>query len=355
MNLINYLEEYQEISFKEVAFNEIDALALADFSYVDFKELGVTKESISAEELLEFIDAYQPKSTDSERKLNYLEVARLLCESERYEKLEFAHFRKIKDLDSDKQFQAVTIFFKDVMYISFCGTDATTVGWKEDFNMAILDMVPSEIEAIKYANMVASKHWFRKIYLGGHSKGGRLAITAAKGMDAKRRIAAIFSFDAPNYPSNFYDANYKKIDSKILAYAPNESIIGRLMNEYHQKRIVKSTNNLLMQHDTFSWIIDDYSFSYDYGYTEKSTRIVNTINQMLTNSDEETKHQFIDTLFDFFDRLNIEKLPNEKNLLGFFAGKIPALVGEWKNTSVEGRSAVKKIVAELIKDYFASK
>ena len=85
------------------------------------------------------------------------------------------------------------------------------------------------------------------------------------------------------------------------------------------------------------------------------TRIVNTINQMLTNSDEETKHQFIDTLFDFFDRLNIDKLPSEGNLLGFFASKIPALVGEWKNTSLEGRSAVKKIAFELIKDYFANK
>ena len=174
-------------------------------------------------------------------------------------------------------------------------------------------------------------------------------------MESKRRISAIFSFDAPNYPSNFYDANYKIIDSKILAYAPNESIIGRLMNEYHQKRIIKSTNNLLMQHDTFSWIIDNYSFSYDYGYTEKSTRIVNTINQMLTNSDEETKHQFIDTLFDFFDRLNIDKLPSEKNFLGFFASKIPALVGEWKNTSKEGKDAVKKIAFELIKDYFTNK
>ena len=113
------------------------------------------------------------------------------------------------------------------------------------------------------------------------------------GMDFKRRIKAIFSFDAPNYPSNFYTNNYKKIDSRILAYAPNESIIGRLMNEYHQKRIVKSTNNLLMQHDTFSWIIEDKSFAYDYDYTNKSTRIVNTINQMLTNSDEETKQVFI--------------------------------------------------------------
>ena len=355
MNLLDYLEEYIDISFKEVAFNEIDALALAVFSYVDFKELGVNKDKIDAEDLLDYLDQYEPNPNDSERKLNYLEVARLLCESERFDGIEFAHFRKVKDFDSEKQFQAVTILLNDFIYISYCGTDATTVGWKEDFNMAILELVPSELEAIRYANMVATKHWFKKIYLGGHSKGGRLAITAAKEMDNKRRIAAIFSFDAPNYPAEFYDENYQKIDSLILAYAPNESIIGRLMDEYHQKRIVKSTKNLLMQHDTFSWVIDDNSFVYDEEYTEKSSRIVNTINHTLINNDEETKHVFIDTLFDFFDRLNIEKLPSEQNLVGFFASKIPTLVGEWKNTSQEGRSAVKKIAFELIKDYLANK
>ena len=355
MNLIDYLIQYRNTSLKKMGFNEVDALILADFSYVDFSELGVDKERIKARDLLPYINNYQPTAKDSERKLNYLKVAKLICEGSRFEKLEFAHFRKVKDFNSDKQFQAVTILFRDYMYISFCGTDSTTVGWKEDFNMAVLDMVPSEIEAIKYLNMVTMKHWFRKIYVGGHSKGGRLAITASKGMEHKKRLTAIFSFDAPNYPSGFYDANYKKIDSLVLAYAPNESIIGRLMNEYHQKRIVKSTNNILMQHDTFSWIVDDCSFAYDYSYTEKSTRIVNTINQMLTNSDEETKHQFIDTLFDFFDRLNIEKLPNEKDFLGFFARRIPAFVGEWKNTSKEGRTAIKKIVFELLKDYFINK
>ena len=355
MNLLDYLKQYGNTGFKKMGFNEVDALILADFSYVDFTELGVNKERIKAKDLLPFINNYQPTANDSERKLNYLKIAKMICEGSRFEKLEFAHFKKIKDLDAEKQFQAVTILFNKYMYISFCGTDSTTVGWKEDFNMAVLDMVPSEIEAIKYINMVTMKHWFRKIYLGGHSKGGRLAITAAKGTESKRRILAIFSFDAPNYPSNFYDANYKKIDSLVLAYAPNESIIGRLMNEYHQKRIVKSTNNLLMQHDTFSWVIDGFSFAYDYAYAEKSTRIVNTINQMLVNSDEETKRQFIDTLFDFFDRLNIEKLPNEKDFLGFFARKIPVLVGEWKNTPKEGRSAIKKIVFELLKDYFLNK
>ena len=48
-----------------------------------------------------------------------------------------------------------------------------------------------------------------------------------------------------------------------------------------------------MQHDTFSWLIEDKSFVYDYDYSEKSTRIVSTINHALTTYDEETKHLFI--------------------------------------------------------------
>ena len=355
MNLIEYLLLYKDKSFKDMPFNEVDALALADFSYVDFEALGLNKDRVEGSTLVDLIDAYRPTPQDSERKLNYLKVARFICEGKRYAGANFAHFRKVRDENADKQFQAITIIFKDFIYISYCGTDSTTLGWKEDFNMAILEMVPSEIEAIKYANMVANKHWFRRIYLGGHSKGGRLAISAAKGMNNKRRIAAIFSFDAPNYPSSFYDSDYKKIDSLILAYAPNESIIGRLMNEYHQKKVVKSTNTLLMQHDTFSWVIDHRSFAYDYGYTEKSTRIVTTINHTLMENDEETKHQFIDTLFDYFDRLGIDKLPNEKEFLGFFLKRIPSVVGEWRNTPKESRTVVKKIIFELLKDYFFNK
>ena len=355
MNLLDYLEKYKDTSFKVMGFNEIDALALADFSYVAYDELGLNKEKVSAKELEKLIDEYHPTLLDSERKKNYLKVAKLICSGQRYNKACFAHFRKIRDESSDKQFQAITILFKDFIYVSFCGTDSTTLGWKEDFNMAILETVPSEVEAMKYANMVAAKHWFRKIYLGGHSKGGRLAISAAKKMNNKKRIAAIFSFDAPNYPSLAYDEDYKSIDSKLLAYAPNESIIGRLMYEYHQKKIIKSTNSLLMQHDTFSWLLDDNSFLYDHEYTEKSTRIVNTINHALTTYDEETKHQFIDTLFDYLDRLNIEKLPNEKEFFSFFLKRIPDVIGEWRNTPKENRVVVKKIIFDLLKDYFFSK
>ena len=352
MDVIDYLVRYQDKSFKEMSFNEVDALILAMVSYVDFYELKVDKKKIKDYELIKYIDEYEPLRTDSERKLKYLKLLSLVCKSKRFDKVIFYDFKKVRDDILDKQFQAVTIVLKDFIYISFCGTDATVIGWKEDLNMAILEIVPSEIEAMKYANEIAGKVWFKKIYLGGHSKGGRLAITAAKGLNNKKRLGAIFAFDAPNYPSSCYDANYKKIDNYILSYAPNESIIGRIMNEYHQKRIVKSSNKLLLQHDAFSWLIEDHSFIYDNEYSEKSSKIVNTINHALMTYDEEEKRQFIDAIFDYLDRLGVDKLPNEKEFIPLAFKNLPHLITEWKNTSKEDKSTIKKIAFELVKDYF---
>ncbi len=110
-----------------------------------------------------------------------------------------------------------------------------------------------------------------------------------------------------------------------------------------------------MQHDTFSWLIDDRSFVHESSYTEKSTRIVNAINHALNTYDEETKHQFIDTLFDFFEKLHIEKLPNEKEFIAFFLKRIPSIFGVWKETPKENRSIVKKIIFDILKDYFFGK
>ncbi|MBP5574701.1 MAG: DUF2974 domain-containing protein [Bacilli bacterium] len=355
MDVFDYLNNYKNVTFKEMPFNEVDALVLALISYVPIDELGITDKKIKAPLLLERIKKYMPPFGTSERKLKYMKLASLVCDSKRFDDVYFAHFVKERDFLTDKQFQAITIVLDNFLYISFCGTDSTVLGWKEDFNMAVLETVPSEVSAVKYVDEILSKFWFKKVYLGGHSKGGRLAISAAKGMSNKRRLAAIFAFDAPNFPANCYNEDYKKIDSYLLSYAPNESIIGRLMNEYHQKRIIHSTNSFLMQHDAFSWVVDGKSFVYDSDYTEKSTKVSNSINNILLTYDEETKHQFIDTLFDLLERLDIEELPNEKDFIPYFIKRAPSLLGEWKATPKENRQVIKKVVIDILKDYFLNK
>lgn len=54
----------------------------------------------------------------------------------------------------------------------------TIVGWKEDFNMSFSELVPAQTDATEYLEKVA-KQYERKIRVGGHSKGGNLAVYAA--------------------------------------------------------------------------------------------------------------------------------------------------------------------------------
>ena len=351
MDVFGYLEQYKNVVFKEKHFNEIDALLLAAISYVPFDEFDIKKNKIKANELYSVLNGFNPPSNYSERRLKYINLLKIICGSQRFGKAVFVHFKKERDAINDKQFQAICIILNHNLYISFCGTDATKLGWKEDFNMSYLEIVPSEIEAAKYANFIASKFWFKKIYLLGHSKGGRLAITAAKKLNKKKRLGGIYTFDAPNYPSSCYNNEYKEIDPFINAFTPNESIIGRLMPEYRAKKIICSTNKLLSQHDIFSWIIEGKSFVYTNAYSETSTRIVNTINRTLVNEDEETKCLFVETLFDFIERLEISSLPSKKDLLPFAVEVFQIVRKEWKNTAKEKRQIVKKIIFDLIKDY----
>lgn len=355
MDVFDYLNQYQNTSFKEKRFNEIDALIVALLSYVPYDELGLTKGKTKAEDVLKLINNYYPPHGTSERRIKHLHLLEDFCKSKRYGDAVFAFFRKERDALNDKQFQAICISFNHNLYVSFCGTDATTLGWKEDFNMSFLETVPSEVEAAKYVNFIASKFWFKKIYLLGHSKGGRLAITAAKNLKNKNRLGSIYSFDGPNFPPSCYNQDYKEIDSHVHSYAPNESIIGRLMPEYRAKKIICSTNSLLMQHDAYSWLVDGSSFVYAHQYSDKSTRIVKTINHTLTTYDDETKSLFVESLFDILDRLDVEKLPSEKELLAFFALRLPFIRREWKNTPKEKRDVIKKIIFELFKDYFFGK
>ena len=351
MDIFDYLKRYKDVSFKEKHFNEVDALIIAVLSYVPYDELGFDNNKAKAKDIYKLAKGWNPPFNASARKVKYIDLLRRFCNSKRYEDATFAFFKKERDEIRDKQFQAICIIMNNNLYISFCGTDATTLGWKEDFNMSFLETVPSEVEAAKYANFIANTFWFKKIYLLGHSKGGRLAITAAKKLEKKKRLGGIYSFDAPNYPSSCYDKDYKQIDSFIRAYAPNESIIGRLMNEYRAKKIICSNRKLLMQHDIFSWLIDDHSFVYTNAYSEKSTRIVKTINKTFMEQDEETKSLFVETLFDIIDRLDITNIPNKIEAIPFLLTTLPSMRREWKNTSKEKRQVVKKIILELIKDY----
>lgn len=344
MNVIDYIHAYKDISLNIERFNELDALIFSLMGYFPFDLIG--KKRIDAEDVIDFLKDYNPQYK-SEKKMMDLYLLKTICESERFKGIKFLDFAKKKSGESIEQFQAVTISVKDFIFVSFCGTDATVIGWREDFNMGFLEIVPSEIDAIKYIDDQRKKHPFKDIYIGGHSKGGRLAIRAGKEVYKKNNLQAVFSFDGPNFTDSFYDYKYDEMKSLIYEYAPNESIIGRLIND-RKKIIIESNANGLYQHDAYTWqIIDDHFIHVDH-YTAKSDKIVKVANGVVEQVDNEAKSIFVNTFFDLVDKLNVTELADNKHAIYVVETTLKNLRIEWKNTPKEHRKILLKVLLTTI-------
>ena len=343
MNVVDYLHAYKDISFKIERFNELDALILSLMGYFPFDLIG--KKRIDADDAVSFLETYKPKK--SERKQLDAYILKVICTSERFKGIRFLDFAKKRSGEAIEQFQAVTIELKDFLFVSYCGTDATVLGWREDFNMAFLDIVPSEVDAIKYIDDQRHKHPFKDIYIGGHSKGGRLAIRAGKEVYKKNNLKAVFSFDGPNFTDSFYDYQYNEMKSLIYEYAPNESIIGRLIKD-RRKIIIESNAKGIYQHDAYTWQIEDDHFVHTDNYTAKSDKIVKVANGVVEKCDNDTKSIFVNTFFDLVEKLNVENLDDDKHALFVMRSAISSLRIEWKNTPKEHRKVLLQVLLTTV-------
>ena len=81
-------------------------------------------------------------------------------------------------VNSDMQFGALTMKLSDKsIFVAFAGTDSSIIGWEEDFKMTYLYPGASQKYASVYLNKAISL-LDKKVRVGGHSKGGNLAICA---------------------------------------------------------------------------------------------------------------------------------------------------------------------------------
>ncbi|MDE6047154.1 MAG: DUF2974 domain-containing protein, partial [Anaeroplasmataceae bacterium] len=180
-NILYYVKQFGNCSFEDFPFNEVDGLILSQISYMNLDSvLPTIDDTMEDVSLLEVLDEAHLKiacENTLDRKKNY-KLIKLLQKTTRYEGLCMNYFSNQFNVEEVEQFCAMTFLFKDFMFIAYRGTDITLLGWKENLNMSYLDIIPSQKEATRYLERVAGKREL-PIYLGGHSKGGNLAVYAA--------------------------------------------------------------------------------------------------------------------------------------------------------------------------------
>ncbi len=353
-NILDYIKWRGDLSIKQDGFNEIDNLVLSRFSYLPFDNLIGENETVTIKELSE---RFKKKDIND---MNILweddtKLFPLMGSSKRFGEMKATKYVNIVNPEEEKQFSAITVLIPDdTIYVSFRGTDNTIVGWKEDFNMSFKGHVVSQKDAVKYLDDVA-KEYPNMIRVGGHSKGGNLAVYAATFANdyIKSRIIAIYNNDGPGFNDEIVETEeYKNMIERVTTYIPQDSIIGRLLTHKEKYTVVKSTQGGVMQHDVYSWQILGKEFEYLKEVTNGSKFIDKSIKDWLEQTDVEKREQFIDIIFEIINSANKESFGELK--AGWFTSAT-TMVKTYSHVDEESKKMITQILtalARIAKDNF---
>ncbi|MCI8617155.1 MAG: DUF2974 domain-containing protein [Clostridia bacterium] len=344
-NIFDYMN-WRDLKLKQVEFNEIDNLILSRLSYFPFDGYLQEGEEIT---LKEAYQRYQEMGTTGRiLQQEDIELYPILANSIRFGDMKLCYYVNKIDPIQEKQFSAITIQMEDgTIYVSYRGTDNTIIGWKEDFNMSFSELVPAQTDAVAYLEEVAKKYK-NKIRVGGHSKGGNLAVYAAAFCSSKiqKRIINVYNNDGPGFCDKIIQCeSYRKIVNKVHTYIPQTSIIGRLLNHKEETTILKSTETGIMQHDLYSWQVLGGKFVRDE-LTNSSEFIDKTITNWLKEVTPKQREKFIDTLFEILNTTQAETLSDIKNK-AFLNAK--TMVKTYQNLDPEDKKIMIKTIEEFLR------
>ncbi len=320
MTILEYISKYGNKTFDEMKFNEVDNIIFASLSYIDFNNIvprGFNKISIK-DAGKKYFENYRKDKNKMNAYKSAIEVFKKIRYTKRYRDLLLYNYYYIGN--AEQQFSALSIEINSrLVYVSYEGTDNLVSGWEEDFKMAYMFPVKAQRNAINYINRFIFSR--KNIIIGGHSKGGNLALVA--GMYAnhfvKRRIVNIYSNDGPGLRKReFTSDEYKIAAMKLISIIPNYSFVGLLLRHSKKYKVIKSDKKGIMAHDFISWQVDDTTF--EKSELSSFSKVLDTsMIEWVKKYDDKQRKAFVDSLFDIFRRCGIsdleEIMKNKKMLL----------------------------------------
>lgn len=348
-NVCDYIKWRGDLSLQQSKFNEIDNLILSRFSYFPFDTIIKENEVATIKELNE---RFQKEDVNKLPILwkNDVDLFPLMGKSKRFGEMLATKYINRIDIEQEKQFSAITVLMPDeTIYVSFRGTDNTIVGWKEDFNMSFKSHIASQISAKKYLEMIAKEYPDKKIRVGGHSKGGNIAVYAATFVndEIKNRIIDVYNNDGPGFCDDVIETpEYQEMIKKVHTYIPQSSIIGRLMNHREKSTVVKSTQKGIMQHDLYSWEIIGKEFVTLEEVTNGSEFVDKTIKEWLEKVEPAKREQVIDVVFDI---LNATDAQTMKELKSNWFSNGRTIMTSYKNIDNETKEMIWQTLNALLK------
>lgn len=358
-NMIDYVKEIGKISFEKKPFGPVDSLILSELAYFKFDGIvpGITDAGISEDQdkdgitikeishIREIDSLFQGLIDLSENRALLLAAAN----SRRFGKMRLNYYINDIKIEEETQFSAVTFFMDyDNTYIAFRGTDERIVGWKEDFNMGFLSPVPAQKAGLDYLMTVVQK-FAGDFFVGGHSKGGNVAVYASMKAEAavQERMRRIFSHDGPGFKDAiFEEEGYLNIQDRIQKIIPQSSIVGLLLQHQEKHTVVRSDKAGLLQHDPFSWIVvkDDFVYLEE---VDRNTMLMNqTLNQWIGAMEDSVRKELVDTIFGI---ISATELDTTLELSEEWKKAAAAILGARKEIDEETRKFLKETFRQLVR------
>jgi hypothetical protein len=353
--IFDYINWRGDLRFQTTPFNAVDGIILAQIAYFPFDRIvpgPEEKKSITLAETAKKVSNILKKKKDALKdKLIFRDDLALLTAlgaSARYRDMELCGYVNQIDLEAEKQFSALSILdSSSVSLIVYRGTDNTIVGWKEDFNMSFNPVIPAQQEAVSYLETMAPGIQ-GDLRLGGHSKGGNLAVYAAAfcKKNIRRRIRAVYSNDAPGFNRTVIESpGFAEIKDRIQSFVPQSSIVGMLFEHDENYTVVKSNQTGLMQHDVFSWEVGRDNVVQAKETSPESLFVNRTLRDWINGLEKEQRRRFIDALYEILISAN--------------TGSLQDLGNDWlKNVSLMIRTyngidePTKKLISKTISAFF---
>ena len=302
-NIMDYISWRGDLTFEQSKFNEVDNLILACFSYVNLDGIPAVAEQkgIELKNLAEeFMKLHTMEELEADKSFIRLAPFMMLemAETNRFGNSVIRNYVNEIVTEAEQQFAAVEIVLEDgTSYVSFRGTDDTIIGWKEDFNLST-GVVPAQERAVEYVRRV-SENTTGMLRVGGHSKGGNLAIYGAvMCKEAHEKILEVYSNDGPGFSKEFQELpETEEMMDKIIRIIPEYSIIGTLLEHEKAPVIVASSSKGLLQHDGFSWEVQGPALVRRDSLSRTALRFIAILHKWIDGMDMEQKKVLIEDLF----------------------------------------------------------
>lgn len=328
-NLLDYLAWRGDLSLDRAPFCPVDGLVLSVLSYIPL-DVPVPEEPVPLGQAAERCLASPPGRRGRRQRAEDPRLLSALAAAPRFSRMGLCRCIDRFVPREETQFAALTVLPGDgSAFLAFRGTDGTLVGWKEDFNLSFMDVVPAQLEAAGYIQDFAAS-FPGLLRLGGHSKGGNLAVAGASlaPVKVRDRIETVWSFDGPGLnPYLLARPGYQELRTRIRSFVPKSSVVGLLLAHEEPHTVVDSDQQGLFQHNPYSWQVLGPGFVQLEEVDAGSRRIDRTLKNWLAGLTREQRETVADTLYELLssgDAKTVREALEPKNLANALRASLDA-------------------------------